>query len=382
MPVLAAPALIFFANAFLYISMFSRLPGLVEQLGINKGLLGLSLLGGAVGTFCALPFASRVVQSLTPRIAAALLLTTIAVIQILAFSTSAYWVFVVCLICFGACRTILEVAQNVVAMQIETGTGKHVMARSHGFWSVGLLAGSLFSGLVTALGAAMWLHMVLAAAIVLLLVGLMLHVAPRTVTVALPGRRNFFAMPDRAILLVCAMMFGIAITEGAIYDWAAFYIEQVLLAEPAAVGILFSCFTVGMGATRMVGDGLRARFLAPQIVRLSVLTTALGLLVLLWSPNLYVAATALVLVGAGVALNAPLAMGAAARLGRGSPSENLAAMSMVNTFAFLGVPATIGFIAEHLGLKVAFALPLLPLIVSFALAPITGVRRHVPHDIG
>jgi predicted MFS family arabinose efflux permease len=379
MPVLAAPALIFFANAFLYISMFSRLPGLVEQLGIDKALLGLSLIGGAVGTFCALPFASRVVQNLTPRIAAAMLLTVIASIQVLAFSTSAYWLFFVCLVCFGACRTILEVAQNVVATQIEAETGKHVMARSHGFWSVGLLAGSLFSGLVTGLGAAMWLHMVMAAAIVLLLVALLLAAAPRTVTVPLPGKRRFFAMPDRAILVVCAMMFGIAITEGAIYDWAAFYIEQVLLADPAAVGILFSCFTVGMGATRMVGDSLRARFSAPQIVRCSVLATALGILVLLASSNLYVAAAGLMLIGAGVALNAPLAMGTAARLGGGSPSENLAAMSMVNTFAFLGVPASLGFIAEYFGLRLAFALLLLPLIVSFALAPITGIRRP-KHD--
>lgn len=375
LPPLAAPALIFFCNAFLYISMFSRLPGLVEQLGIDKSLLGLSLIGGTLGTFIALPYASRIVLRLTPSVAAAILLAVIAIVQIIAFSLSAYWAFVLCLLAFGACRTVLEVAQNLLATQIEAETGKHVMSRSHGFWSVGLLGGSLFSGLLSGLGTTMWLHMLMAALIVLALVGIMLTQAPRTLRVPSPRSGKFFALPDRAILLVCAMMFGVAITEGAIYDWAAFYIEQVLLAEPAAVGILFSCFTIGMGATRMVGDGLRARFAASNIVRCSVLSAALGLVVLLWSPNLYGAAIGLTLIGAGIALNAPLAMGTAARIGSRSPSENLAAMSMVNTFAFLGVPASLGFVSDHFGLRIAFGLLLIPLVVSFALAPITDAKR-------
>jgi len=375
-PPLAAPALIFFCNALLYISLFSRLPGLVERLGIDKSLFGLSLLGGTLGTFLALPFAARFVQRLTPRVAASVLLLAIAVIQVIAFSVSAYWAFVLCLIGFGYCRTMLEVAQNMVATQMEADTGQHVMARSHGFWSVGLLAGALLSGVMGGLGISTWLHMILVGLIVLVLVGLLLRIAPKTLTVGLPKPGRFFTLPDRAILLVCAMMFGIAVTEGAIYDWAAFYIEQVLAADPAAVGILFSCFTIGMGATRMVGDALRARFPAPMIVRCSVVSAFAGLLVLLSAPNLYVAAIGLTLIGSGVALNAPLAMGTAARIGARSPSENLAAMSMVNTFAFLGIPASLGFVSDHFGLKIAFALLLLPLVASFFLAPITGVRQR------
>jgi predicted MFS family arabinose efflux permease len=373
-PPLAAPALIFFCNAFLYISMFSRLPGLVDHLGIDKGLLGLSLLGGTVGTFMALPYAGRLVQHLTPRVAAALMLPAIAVIQVIAFSVPAYWAFVLCFVGFGWCRALLEVAQNLVATQIEAETGKHVMSRSHGFWSVGLLVGSLFSGLVSGLGIIGWQHMVLAGLVVLGLVAVLLRIAPRTSHGPAPARQKFFAVPDRAILVVCAMMFGIAITEGAIYDWAAFYIRQVLDGEPAAVGILFSCFTVGMASTRMVGDVLRARFPAPTIVRCSALSAFIGVSVLLLAPNLYVAALGLVLIGCGVAINAPLAVATAARIGSRSPSENLAALSMVNTLAFLAVPASLGFVSDQFGLKFAFALLLVPLIVSFALAPITGTR--------
>jgi putative effector of murein hydrolase LrgA (UPF0299 family) len=81
-----------------------------------------------------------------------------------------------------------------------------------------------------------------------------------------------------------------------------------------------------------------------------------------------------VLIGCGVAINAPLAVATAARIGSRSPSENLAALSMVNTLAFLAVPASLGFVSDQFGLKFAFALLLVPLIVSFALAPITGTR--------
>ena len=376
-PPLAAPALVFFCNAFLYINLFSKLPELVDRLGIDKGMLGLSFLAGTVGTFIALPFAGRITQWLSPRIAASILLPGIAVIILIAFVVPFYWAFVLCLLAFGICRTILEVAQNLMATQIEADTGKHVLSRSHGFWSVGLLGGSLFSGLMSSLAVASWAQMGLAALTVLALMGLMLRISPKGGTTAASDRSvrgRFFAVPDRAILLVCAMMFGIAVTEGAIYDWAAFYIQQVLHADPAAVGILFSFFTVGMGATRMGGDALRARFRAPTILRCSAASAFAGILLLLTAPNLYFAALGLTLIGCGVAINAPLAVNTAARLGSRSPSENLAALSMVNTFAFLGVPAGLGFVAEHAGLRFAFALLLAPLILSFTLAPITGLR--------
>lgn len=373
-PPLAAPALIFFCNAFLFISLFSRLPGLTVQLQIDKSLLGLSLLGATGGTFLALPVASRVVQRLTPRITAGLMLPSIALVLLVAFSVTQYWAFVLCLVAFGYCRTLLDVAQNLVAAQIENDTGEHVIARSHGFWSVGLLGGSLFSGLMGGLGVNATLHMLLAGLVALPLVAAMVKVAPKTMSVV-PNQKRGIVLPDRAILLVCAMMFGIAVTEGAIYDWGAFYIEQVLDADPAAVGLLFSCFTIGMGATRMIGDMLRARFPAPTLLRGSALTVFAGILVLLWSPSLWVAALALGMIGCGVALNAPLAITTAARIGTRSAPENLAALSFVSTLAFLGVPASLGFVADHFGLKIAFAVLLVPLMLTFALAPITGTRR-------
>lgn len=78
MPALAAPALIFFSNALLYITLFTRLPALQASLGVDKAVLGVSMLGITAGTFLALPLAGRITRILTPRIAAIALLSLLA----------------------------------------------------------------------------------------------------------------------------------------------------------------------------------------------------------------------------------------------------------------------------------------------------------------
>lgn len=57
MPALLAPALLFFSNALMHITLFTRLPEIVGAAGLDKAQLGLALLGLPVGTVLALPVA-------------------------------------------------------------------------------------------------------------------------------------------------------------------------------------------------------------------------------------------------------------------------------------------------------------------------------------
>ncbi len=374
MAALAPSALILFCNSLLFISLFTRMPAIQAGLGIDKAMLGLALLGMPIGTFLALPLASRVVERLTPRRAAALMLALAALIEPL-FPIMPFYGFAASLIAFTFVRTILDVSANILISQTEKRTGKRIMARSHGFWSVGLLVGSAFSGWVAGMGVSPGIHLAGMGGVSLLAAALLLVITPQTPQEGGEGRRRgIFVVPSRAILLICIMIFGMAISEGAIYDWGMFLIRERISADPAIAGLLYACFTVGMGVTRMLGDHLRGRFSPPAIVRGSALAAMVGIFWTVNADGLAGAAFALALTGCGVALIAPLAFSTALALPGKGQADNLAALSMSMLIATLGVPPLLGFVAEHWGMGRAFLL-LLPFIgLTFLMAPVASGR--------
>ena len=374
---LLPPALLFFCNAMMHIALLTRLPEIAEHAGMDKAMLGLCMLGGALGTFLALPIAGRVTEALGPRRTAVTVISIIAVFLPVVSLMNAVGL-AACFMIYSFLRTILEVGQNMLATKVEQDTGRKVMARSHGFWSVGLLAGSLLTGAVMALGIPPMLHQAGVSVLVLGVGQVILRTLPPDHDAPLPvvaPRRGIFILPDMSILLICLMIFGISLMEGAIYDWGMFFIREVVGAEPFAAGLMMACFTIGMGATRLFGDNLRERFAPSLLVRGSVLCALAGLGLLLLGHGWIFASIGLGMIGCGIALNAPLAVATATRLPGRSPANSLAALSLCMLLATLGVPPSLGFVAEHFGLTICFALLVPFLLVSFVMAPVSDGSR-------
>lgn len=375
MPAILPPAAMFLCNAVLHITLFTRLPAIADAAGISKGVLGLCLLGTALGTFVSLPIAGAVCDRIGPRRVIFPLLCVIACI--LPFiSLVPFFGFVFTFIAYGFLRTLIDLSQNMLTIGIEKRTGKKILSRSHGFWSVGLLVGSLGTSVFVALGASPFVHQAIVSAIVIIVLGFVFFTMPHDVIEppAPVGHRPVFVRPNMSILLICAMTIGIAVSEGTIYDWGAFYLRERVLAEPSLVGALFACFTIGMGGMRMSGDVLRNRFKDSTIVRWSAIGAAIGVIILLVLPYAITAGIGLALVGAGVALNAPIAASVTANLSTGTPSNNLAALSLVMLLCTLGVPPLFGFIAEHFGLWLSFVCLLPLLALSAYMAPVAQRR--------
>ncbi|MCM2474722.1 MFS transporter [Rhizobium sp. CG5] len=378
MRMLAPPALMFFCNSILFISLFTRLPDIQAGLGIDKAMLGAALLAVPLGTFLALPLAGKINNALSPRRTAALMLALLALlIPVLALVP--FYAVVLGLVLMGFIRTILEVAQNMVSTGIEQQSGVKILARSHGFWSIGLLVGTIASGLLAGWGTSAAVHLAGAGAFVLLCCLLILRITPPAVApwIAQSGAKaTIFVMPDKAILLIALLIIGIGIIEGAIYDWGIFFIQEEITGDPARAGLLYACFTVGMGFTRLIGDRLRDTFRPQHLVQGSALLVALGLILLLLVGGQLAGGLGLALIGCGVALNYPMAVATVANLGgQRSPAENLAALSLTMLVSTLGIPPVLGAIAEHFGITASFLI-LLPLtVLSVIMAPVAEGRR-------
>ncbi|MFB9950835.1 MFS transporter [Rhizobium puerariae] len=376
MKILLPPALLYFSNAILFISLFTRLPTIQASMGIDKAVLGFALLSAPVGTFLALPLAGRINDRFTPR------LTALVTLPICAMLTPALTIlpvsgFLLCFFLFGFFRTIFDVAANMISAGIEQRTGTKVLARSHGFWSVGLLVGSLCSGFLAERAVTPFSQQVMAAGFVVAACLLVFWITPRDVAPERQPdrRRSAYVLPDRTIMLICVMVFGLCIVEGAIYDWGIFFLREELKADPAIAGILYAAFTIGMGLTRLSGDMLRESFGPMVLVRASAVSVAIGSLLMVTTPSLTLAGVALFLIGCGVALAFPLAVSTTIALGKGQPSENLAALALTLMLSTIGVPPLLGFIAEHVSLIATFLVLLPCVVMSFLMAPVAEGRR-------
>lgn len=385
MYLIAPPALLFSSNALLFISVFTRLPEIQAGLGIDKTTLGLALLGAPLGTFLALPIAGRLTDKLTPRIAAAASLAVYAVLTPVLALMPLVGFFLV-LTAIGFVRTLLDVAENMVATGIERQSGVKVISRSHGFWSVGLFVGSLLSGWVAGLAVSPFAHFVIVSGVTLAATATVLWITEPDLSreIAEKGSRApVFMLPDRPIVLIAIMVVGVGVVEGTIYDWGIFFIKERVTLDPTIGGLLYSCFTIGMGLTRLSGDRLREFYTPQQLIRASAILVAAALLLLLLADVVALTALALFLIGCGIALNMPIAIAATIALtGRRSPAENLAALSLTTMVSTLGIPPVFGYVADHYGIATSFGL-LFPLILtSFLIAPWAIGRRSAHHRSG
>jgi fucose permease len=284
-----------------------------------------------------------------------------------------------CFFLFGFFRTIFDVAANMISAGIEQRTGTKVLARSHGFWSVGLLFGSLYSGFLAERAVTPFAQQMAAAIFVFLACGIVHWITSgETAPASAPqpgARRSAYVMPDRAIVLICIMVFGLCIVEGAVYDWGIFFLREHLGADPQTAGILYATFTVGMGLTRLAGDKLREAFGPVALVRASAIAVIIGILLLVTTSSLVQAGLALFLIGCGVALAFPLAVSTTITFGKGQPSENLAALALTLMLSTIGVPPLLGFIAEHVSLAGTFLVLLPCAVLSLLMAPVAEGRR-------
>ncbi|EUB95598.1 major facilitator superfamily MFS_1 [Rhizobium sp. CF080] len=373
---LLPPALLYFSNAILFISLFTRLPAIQASMGIDKAALGLALLSAPLGTFLALPLAGRINDRFSPRLTA---LVTLPICALLSPALTVLPVagFVICFFLFGFFRTIFDVAANMISAGIEQRTGRKVLSRSHGFWSIGLLVGSLCSGFLAEKAVTPFVQQTLATGFVIAACLFVFWVTPKDPAPETPRDRkgSAYVLPDRKILLICVMVFGLCIVEGAIYDWGIFFLREHLNADPAIAGVLYAAFTIGMGLTRLCGDMLRDSFGPRVLVRASAVSVAAGVTLLVATPDLTLAGAALFLIGCGVALAFPLAVSTTIALGKGKPSENLAALSLTLMLSTIGVPPLLGFIAEHISLVATFLVLLPCVLVSFLMAPVAEGRR-------
>lgn len=366
---------IFLLQPIAFGSWLPRIPDIQLALGLGPGGLALALLGLPVGTLLTLPFAGPIVGRIGARRAMLIGFCVYAIATSLPPLAPNGILLFFALMATGSAISFLELGLNVQADRVEKASGRMIMSTCHGFWSLGIMAGSLIGS-----GLAMlhWPPALAIPAVALVTLPIGLGVVLRSPDFgadphdAEKGQKSAWSLPGAALLGICLFVFGITMTEGAMADWSAVFLRDLLGAKGGDAGLGYAVFAGFVAAGRFAGDALKRRFGARRLAAGAGTLALLGIAILTLSPAIPLALFGFAIVGLGASVGFPLAVTAAAGLGDRPASANVATLSFMALVGFLVGPPMIGFLAEATSLRIGLA-GLLPfLLLSLALTRLLG----------
>ena len=341
---------VFFLNGIAVASWFVRIPAVKDGLGLSDGLLGVALLGTAVGAIVAMPVAGAAISRFGSRGivgATAVLLSLSIMLPPLAGSLVA---LIPCVMLIGAANGALDVSMNSQAVAVEDRYGRPIMSSFHAAFSFGGLVGATLGGLAAQANIGPLPHLAAAGALCGISALAAHHYLLPAGADAGDDDAPSFARPTVALLGLGVISFCVLLGEGAMADWSAVYLDDTLRTGPGLAAAGYAAFSLTMALGRLFGDGLTERIGATTLVRICGTLAAAGLGVALLVGDPVVALVGFACAGAGFSIVFPLALSAAGRTEGVAPGPGLAAVSTAGYTGFLVGPPAIGFAAEVFGL--------------------------------
>jgi fucose permease len=292
----------------------------------------------------------------------------------------------------GAALGTMQVAMNVLAVDVQARVTRPIMSSLHGAWSAGGLVGAGVGSLAAHAELPPLVHLIGVGGVLagVLLLALMLLVRARlparTGPAPVPVRPSMsFRNPraDRVQLGLGLVCFCAFLTEGALADWSALWLHDKAHASESLAALGYAVFAGAMTTMRLVGDRLLEFFGSVRLLRTLIALGTVALAGALALARVDTAMIAFVLLGLGMATVVPTAFAAAGRradaLAGGAAGEASAAraVALLSGFGYTGLllgPPVIGWLAQVTSLTWALSLLVLLVAVIVWLVPLLGNR--------
>lgn len=355
-----ATSVIFLVHGLLVSAWVSRIPDVQLQLGLSEGVLGLALLGIAIGSLVSMPLAGMWITRAGSRT-----VTTwatylfCAALALVPFGTSALALSLL-LVCWGAAAGAMDVAMNAQGVSIQEAGQVSILSSMHALFSIGGMLGAFGGGQLARLGISVNVHLagvaILCAVITFSVSHLMLPPDAEHDGSTVPH----FSLPRGPVLTLGALGFCVLLCEGAMADWIAIFLRDWRAAGPATAAAGFAVFSGAMSIGRLAGDRITDRFGGETTVRAGAALATGGLALALVHESIAGALVGFIVVGLGFAAIVPNVFAASGRIPGVPRGAGIAAVTTMGYFGFLVGPPMIGWLAEWVGLRNAlFTLVLL-----------------------
>ncbi|MCW2793505.1 MAG: major facilitator superfamily 1 [Nocardioides sp.] len=376
----------FFAQGMVFISLTSRLPDFsdrwdVGEVQLSLLLLMMVLLAGA-GSVVAETLAKH--RDSATMLRAGLFLVGVGVVLIALAPVEG--VFIGAMAVYGVGLGVVDATTNMQAVALEHLYDRPILPSFHGAWTLGGVAGAGLALLTGSLP--LWTVSLVA---VVPLVVLLAPLLPRVG--AVPHTDAATAVPWRPIVLVGLGMVLFYMVDTATQTWGPLFLDHTFDTPSGLVALATFPYLIASGIFRLAGDRLVAAYGAVTVLRVGAVVASGALAVVVFAPTWPVAVLGFTVLGAGVAVIAPLSFSAAARIAGGDEVDPAvrharvdAVIARFNQFNYVG--ALLGSVMTGLvgsgSLRIGFAVPMvlilgiLPLARAFA-TPVSAPR---PSDVG
>lgn len=365
----------FLAQGFVFISLTTRLPGVQDrwdlgELALSLVLLMIVLLAG-VGSVAAEVVAGRVGSDRPLRLALGAMVVCVPGL-ILAPSLP---VMLANLAAYGVCLGVVDATANMQAVDLEHRYGRPILPSLHGCWTLG---GVLAAALTLAVARLPW-EVTAVVAVVPAAVAMMPFLRRELAPADPAGGREVPPVPWRPLWLVGAAMVIFYLVDTAATTWGPTYLDDVFDTPSELVALATFPYLIASGAMRLAGDALVARSGPVRVLRGGAVVAVAALAVVVFAPSWPVAVAGFTLLGAGVAVVAPLSFSAAAKIADADgaaldPAVRRARIDTVigrfNQFNYagaLGGAVLTGLVGAG-SLRAGFAVPLALVLVLWPLA--------------
>lgn len=374
----AGTSAIFFTRSFLFSSWVSRGPEVQQALSINTAEMGLLSMIFPVGGLAGILFASRLVIRFGATYVNAATFAVAAIAFGLlgqAIDSGNILLVAACLFITGLPIAISDFLGNYEGSRVDKASKRSLFPAIHAAFGLGMLLGAaLASQLIN-----QKISLTASFIFVAVFVGLVSVVAgfafPRDHKSDSPASSE--AKPAKAVspwlekrsLLLAVIGFAFIMAETSAGTWVPIALTNNGYSGAAAASA-FGFFWVVITIVRIIGGAIVDRIGRYRVVLFSALTTATGMLVFMTSEAHGLPYVGLVLWGVGMAIGFPMVV-----LSMGDDSTLAAArVNMVITVVYIAsisVGPALGALGQAAGIYVAFAIPLVMMLIAALLSKVT-----------
>lgn len=362
----------FFVLGAMFATWGVHVPTVKAHYGLGEQALALAMLAGGVGALMALAQAGRVVGRWGPAAVSGSmgLLCCASIAALLVWPV--YGALLGVMLVFGISGSLMDVAINTEATEIEHQAGRPVMSGFHGMFSLGGMAGATLGSAAPALGLGAQAHLLVATGLAAV-VSVVASRAMLPVPAHAAEAQQPLSLPRGPLLLLGVLASMGLIAEGAMYDWSVLFMKQERDSSASTAALAYASFSGAMAAGRFGGDWVRARLSGTALMRASGALAAAGMALALAVPSSAVALVGFAGVGLGLSNVVPVLFSAAAKVPGVSSAHGIAAVSGVGYLGMMAGPPLIGLIAERASLAAG-----LTVVVVFAVFMALTARRAMP----
>jgi MFS family permease len=372
-------AALFLVHGLIVSTWVSRIPAIQTRSHLANGVLGLTLLASALGAVCTIPVAGWAITRYgSKKVTTAASVAFCLSILLPALASNAIGL-AGALFVFGSLAAAMDVSMNAQGVEVEKATRIPTMSRFHGMFSLGGMLGAGAGGMVAARGIATLPHFAISGLVNTLIVVAIASLLLETHAAAVGAEHRLpFRKIPPALLALSAIAFCILLAEGAIADWTAVYLRQVLRAGPGIAAAGYAVFSAAMAVFRFLGDAVTARLGAFRTLRAGSLVAAAGLLAALCVFSATWSLPGFALAGAGFSVIIPLVFGSGGRIKGISPGAGIATVTGIGYAGFIVGPPAIGFASQLVTLRYALGIVVACCLISALLAKSVERLAHIP----